>query len=55
MLAFVMCAERSRCYLSTAANSSSSSSARKCQPDRQSEQTIKERCESNVSPVFLAR
>jgi hypothetical protein len=55
MLAFVMCAERSRCYLSAATNSSGSSSARKCQPDRQSEQTIKERCESNVSPVFLAR
>ena len=52
---FALCSEQPRCYLSAATNSSSSSSARKCQPDRQSEQTIKERCESNVSPVFLAR
>ena len=52
---FALCSEQPRCYLSAATNSSSSSSARKCQPNRLSQQMIKERCESNVSPVFLGR
>ena len=38
-LAFMMCSDQMRCYLSTAANSNSSSSARKRQPDRPSQRT----------------
>ena len=39
-LAFGMYAERLRCYLSVVADSSSTSSARKCQPNRESEQVM---------------
>ena len=51
--AFMMCSERPRCCLRTAATSNSSSSARKCQPDRLSVTMREERCESNGSLQFF--